>query len=287
MLQAGPVESVRRPKDQNGRAKSFGFIVFKHECSVPYAVELFKRTKLFNRNINVNTRNNHIFHVPVLDTHLTEFTGLEISDRDHRNNRNQRGNVHHRVKKDRDKDKASSWAELKNNALQGNRFESNYLQHDGVGSKGHPMENVIHPVLPDFNALLQMGQQMILPGIMGLQGIAGVPTLMGLGPSLGNSMFPSMQGRMSGGERHSPPRERRPRGHQDRDRRGYYEEREERDYDEERESRRDHHRGRDSRRDHPYDDRHRNRWEDHKHHDRGYSSSRSSHERERRDRRSR
>lgn len=65
MFQAGPVESTRRPKDANGRPKSFAFIVYKHECSVPYALELFKGTKLYNCLIHLNSTNK-ISNIPVL-----------------------------------------------------------------------------------------------------------------------------------------------------------------------------------------------------------------------------
>lgn len=67
IFQAGPVESVRRPKDSNGRPKAFAFIVYKHECSVPYALELFRGTKLYNSLLFLNCRN-RISNIPVLES---------------------------------------------------------------------------------------------------------------------------------------------------------------------------------------------------------------------------
>lgn len=270
------MESVRRPKDPNGRPKSFGFIVFKHECSVPYAVELFRTTKLFNRNLNVNTRNTQLYHIPVLDTHLTEFTGLENRREDRRSCKSEEGRSDYRNHKGNssgsrhhsknEKNSMSSWSELKNDPSQASRFVSNGLNQDSFIHAGHSRGNM-HPVIPDFNALLQMGQQMF-PLVMGHQEIRNEP-VMGLGPALGNGFFPSMQGRVSGGQRNSPPRELEQRSYHDR------------------EHRRDRERSRERRRDHPYDNRHHSSWQDHKRHERGYSSSRSTHDRERRDRRSR
>ncbi|KAL7291186.1 hypothetical protein TKK_0015101 [Trichogramma kaykai] len=56
-LQGGPVQRVNIPKDRDGRQKSFGFVTYKHKCSVPYALNLFDGTTLFNRLLNLKSRN--------------------------------------------------------------------------------------------------------------------------------------------------------------------------------------------------------------------------------------
>ena len=48
--QAGPVEKVSMPRDRNsGSSLGYAFIVFKHECSVPYALEIFEDTTLYGK----------------------------------------------------------------------------------------------------------------------------------------------------------------------------------------------------------------------------------------------
>lgn len=302
------MESVRRPRDPNGRPKSFAFIVYIHECSVPYALEIFRGTKLFNRIININSRST-LRHIPVLDTHITEYTeprervGYEEeqeiesrryqerernrSDRNevsyvqesesrmyhdmednrreqsrsdnHRPGSNNKNRQHSR--RERDVKEPTSWAEL--NALCGKNFAHSNLRPDLQGSSGQQRElSNGSQMIPDFNTLLQMGQQMLLPsGCMEMGGFPFpnmMPAVGGLGPGFrGDNMYPSVPGMMGGSDRYSPERDGR---------------------------RRDNH----NRREHPYRDqeRHDHR-DDHRRHDRRYTSSRSSHDRERRERRSR
>uniref|UniRef100_A0A8C7AWE2 RRM domain-containing protein n=1 Tax=Neovison vison TaxID=452646 RepID=A0A8C7AWE2_NEOVI len=45
--QAGPVVKVKIPKDKDGKPKQFAFVNFKHEVSVPYAMNLLNGIKLF------------------------------------------------------------------------------------------------------------------------------------------------------------------------------------------------------------------------------------------------
>ncbi|XP_078538007.1 RNA-binding protein 7 [Lissotriton helveticus] len=55
-LQAGPVIRVKIPKDKDGKTKNFAFVNFKHEESVPYAMNLLLGTKLFGRTLKVQFR---------------------------------------------------------------------------------------------------------------------------------------------------------------------------------------------------------------------------------------
>ena len=54
-LQAGPLVNVvvKTPK---ATTRKFAFVIFKHAQSVPYAIELFRDTRLFGRNIQVRAR---------------------------------------------------------------------------------------------------------------------------------------------------------------------------------------------------------------------------------------
>lgn len=52
------MERVSLPKDPRGEVRGFAFITFAHEISVPYAIQLFTGTKLYNRQICCKTRNN-------------------------------------------------------------------------------------------------------------------------------------------------------------------------------------------------------------------------------------
>ncbi|XP_004712867.1 RNA-binding protein 7 isoform X1 [Echinops telfairi] len=55
-LQAGPVTKVKIPKDKDGKPKQFAFVNFKHEISVPYAMNLLNGIKLFGRPIKIQFR---------------------------------------------------------------------------------------------------------------------------------------------------------------------------------------------------------------------------------------
>ncbi|XP_061734738.1 RNA-binding protein 7 [Nerophis ophidion] len=55
-LQAGPLIKTKIPKDMDGKPKNFGFAVYKHEVSVPYAVLLLNGWSLFGRSIHVQFR---------------------------------------------------------------------------------------------------------------------------------------------------------------------------------------------------------------------------------------
>lgn len=56
ILQAGPLEKVRIPKDKDGRQKNFAFITYCHEVSVPYALLLLRGTALFHKTLSLQSR---------------------------------------------------------------------------------------------------------------------------------------------------------------------------------------------------------------------------------------
>lgn len=55
-VQAGPLVKTKIPKDPDGKQKTFGFAVYKHEVSVPYAMQLLNGTLLFGKAIHVQFR---------------------------------------------------------------------------------------------------------------------------------------------------------------------------------------------------------------------------------------
>ncbi|NWI97089.1 RBM7 protein, partial [Pitta sordida] len=54
--QAGPVITVKIPKDRDGRPKQFAFVNFKHEESVPYGLQLLNGIKLYGRPMRIQFR---------------------------------------------------------------------------------------------------------------------------------------------------------------------------------------------------------------------------------------
>ncbi|KAM6988344.1 RNA-binding protein 7 [Tautogolabrus adspersus] len=55
-LQAGPLIKTKIPKDADGKQKTFGFAVYKHEVSVPYAMQLLNGATLYGRTLHVQFR---------------------------------------------------------------------------------------------------------------------------------------------------------------------------------------------------------------------------------------
>ncbi|XP_055376354.1 RNA-binding protein 7 [Condylostylus longicornis] len=56
-LQAGPIESVRIPKDkETQRQKTFGFVTYKYSCAIPYALRLYDGIKLFGQRLVIKGR---------------------------------------------------------------------------------------------------------------------------------------------------------------------------------------------------------------------------------------
>uniref|UniRef100_A0A8D2PMU1 RRM domain-containing protein n=1 Tax=Zosterops lateralis melanops TaxID=1220523 RepID=A0A8D2PMU1_ZOSLA len=53
---AGPVITVKIPKDRDGRPKQFAFVNFKHEESVPYGLRLLNGIKLYGRPMRIQFR---------------------------------------------------------------------------------------------------------------------------------------------------------------------------------------------------------------------------------------
>lgn len=50
------MEKVRIPQDRDGRQKNFAFITFRHEVSVPYAINLFRGTALYHKTLSLQCR---------------------------------------------------------------------------------------------------------------------------------------------------------------------------------------------------------------------------------------
>ncbi len=59
-LQAGPLIKTKIPKDLDGKQKTFGFAVYKHEVSVPYAMQLLDGTSLYGKTLHVQFRSGEL-----------------------------------------------------------------------------------------------------------------------------------------------------------------------------------------------------------------------------------
>lgn len=55
-VQAGPVEMVKIPKDNEKRQRSYAFITYAHAVSVEYAINIFEGTKLFQRALTLHKK---------------------------------------------------------------------------------------------------------------------------------------------------------------------------------------------------------------------------------------
>lgn len=111
------MEKVRIPKDRDGRQRSFGFVTFKHECSVPYSIALFEGTSLFNRILILQSRNG--------TTNDTSQVGTGMN--------NSHGNERQRT-------------------------QSLPISFGNTSAA---------TAVPDYDMLLQLGQQMLIPGSLG------------------------------------------------------------------------------------------------------------------------
>ena len=57
LFQAGPLDKVSIAKEkETGKQKSFAFVTFVHDVSVPYTIKLMDGTQLFGRNLRLQTR---------------------------------------------------------------------------------------------------------------------------------------------------------------------------------------------------------------------------------------
>lgn len=52
-LQAGPIQKVHIPKDNNGKSRLFGFVTYKHRSCPQYAQRLFHGLTLFGRTVDI------------------------------------------------------------------------------------------------------------------------------------------------------------------------------------------------------------------------------------------
>ncbi|XP_055634972.1 RNA-binding protein 7 [Toxorhynchites rutilus septentrionalis] len=55
-LQAGPIEMVKIPRDNDKRPRSYAFITYAHAASVEYAIDIFEGTKLFQRPLTLHKK---------------------------------------------------------------------------------------------------------------------------------------------------------------------------------------------------------------------------------------
>lgn len=80
LLQAGPLEKVRIAKDKDGRQKSFAFITYCHAVSIPYAIELFRGSSLFNKALLLTFRGRMPFLPPPIRCQGPDSISLQSQD---------------------------------------------------------------------------------------------------------------------------------------------------------------------------------------------------------------
>lgn len=159
-IQAGPLERVSIPKD-NGKNRSYAFITYRYQVSVPYALSVFSGTKMFNRELRLNNRNMN---------RTNDNTGINMNIKGHSQNRGQapmeprpllpNAPLTHQFQMQNP---------FGNAALRGG---NNFL----AGASMNPMNNLMPPMAPmprmdfsgnqpfDIQSLLQFGGQMQLMG---------------------------------------------------------------------------------------------------------------------------
>ncbi|KAF5304352.1 hypothetical protein FQA39_LY09731 [Lamprigera yunnana] len=59
-LQAAPLERVYIPKDKSGKCLNYGFVTFKHLCSVQYSVDALNGISLYGKKIIIKPRNGSV-----------------------------------------------------------------------------------------------------------------------------------------------------------------------------------------------------------------------------------
>lgn len=146
-LQAGPIQKVSIPKDREGRPIGYGFVTFKHEVSVKYAIQLLDGTSLFDKRINLKPRtrqepkreNVNVVPVPAvmynsmndistlmqMGAHMLNFANNQHSYSNEKSNRNQswdRSRNNHR--EDRKRDDKPYRNHRGNNNYYGNRQQN-------------------------------------------------------------------------------------------------------------------------------------------------------------------
>ena len=52
-LQAGPIQKVYIPKDNNGKRRTFGFVTYKYRCTPFYALQLYQGVVLFGKRLDI------------------------------------------------------------------------------------------------------------------------------------------------------------------------------------------------------------------------------------------
>lgn len=110
-LQAGPLKRVSIPKDKEGRQMSYGFVTFKHEVSVQYAIQLFDGTMLYDKPIRLKPRTRTdnspgiLLNSPLTDINTLIQMGAQmklLQEQHNHQNHNREGSRHFREDRRRD-----------------------------------------------------------------------------------------------------------------------------------------------------------------------------------------
>lgn len=153
-MQAGPLDRVSLPK-KDGRQCSFAFITFSHGCSIPYAVELFGGTRLFNRDLRLQLRDgpgNNRTPQPTYQHPQSHYQSNESLNRSA--SRSHNNSFESPVAGNPFSNSSSSALRM---GFQGGSANNADMRPTNVQRK----PDVLHQQLSNINQLLQMGSQMM------------------------------------------------------------------------------------------------------------------------------
>jgi len=130
-LQVGPIKRLSMPKDRNtGAGRGFGFVTFKHEVSVDYAINVFRDTKLFGRYLNIKRKQEKSTATP---SKAAEGENSEDRFNDFQNtNRSQPSDFQNRSE---DRALPHMKAEKEYRGIQGNGMPNHHNNNRNVGYK--------------------------------------------------------------------------------------------------------------------------------------------------------
>lgn len=144
------------PKDKEGKQRAFGFITYVHAVSVPYAVELFRGTRLFNRELRVNAREGGGGN-----------SGPPKPNSAHQQMQQQQLHQQHQLmqqhQQKQDKLRFHSTAALQSGFNSGTAMARDH--YGMVPTNGRPTKTIPQEV--DINALLMMSAQFRQPSVVG------------------------------------------------------------------------------------------------------------------------
>ncbi|XP_030383428.1 putative tRNA pseudouridine synthase Pus10 [Scaptodrosophila lebanonensis] len=154
-LQAGPIESVRIPKDGGGRQRNFGFVTYFHLSAVPFALDLFQGLELFQKKVTIKAqaadrpqqRQSNDFSVPSVSSRMRNPFANDVAKGDHGAARHARHTLHDAKPYDRSPKHMNNDARRRSDSavLDRNRPRTNpFLQNSSGGNRRSEQRNNHH-----------------------------------------------------------------------------------------------------------------------------------------------